>query len=65
MGEFRDRFLFGLVDGINGASAICQGVEDTGVVGNGRFVLIVYLASGTSATHEQGAELGRAANARL
>ena len=54
-----------LISGLNAASAICMGVENIAVVGDGKFVFITYLASGSSATHEQGAALGRAAAQRL
>ena len=54
-----------LIDGVNGATAICNGVENIVVVSNGKFVHIVYLASGNGATHDQGAALGKAADERL
>ena len=54
-----------LISGLNAASAICMGVENIAVVGDGKLVIITYLASGSSATHEQGAALGRAAAQRL
>jgi hypothetical protein len=54
-----------LIDGVNGATTICQGVENIVVVSDGKFVHIVYLASGNGATHEVGAALGAAADERL
>ncbi len=50
-----------LVPGLNAASAICLGVLNVVVVGNGKYAAIVDLAPGNSATHDQGAQLARAA----
>jgi hypothetical protein len=54
-----------LVDGENAASAICMGVLNVGVVADGKFAFITYLAPGNTATHDQGAALARAAAERL
>ena len=54
-----------LVDGVNGASVLCLGVLNVAVVGDGRYLIITYLAPGTSATHDQGAALAQAADERL
>ena len=46
-----------LVDGVNGASVLCLGVLNVAVVGDGRYLIITYLAPGT----EHDARSGRRA----